>query len=915
MGSADAVGVTAGSRAANAGADGEPEPLPARRHGYDVSCTIDGYRRQAHVALNETALELLRDRFGDTGPKYACGVGACGACAILVNGDAVNACVLPAVALDGAVVATARSERPEFESARASLCVRGAIQCGYCTPGFVVEMAGLLARGGGQSRSVIAETLSGHLCRCGSYPAVLAAATALCRTPARSSGEARRAVAWDLAAKASGRAPFTADIRRPGMLEGGFVRSGKAHARILDIDVSGLAALGEPHAVHLLLRPGDTIRYVGQEIVAVAAERTQLRSALKCVRVTYEELPAATDPVAARRLPTPLVWTGSDEGVPVTGEWPLRKGRWVGNVRGPVRTSVRQTGAADRLQEGRAGEQSEVVDGAFATARQSHAPLEPRACVAEWSAGELTVWATTQGTARLRRRLATHFGLAVAAVRVKAEYVGGAFGAKGGLGVETVAAGELARQVKRPVRFVLDRRDEFITGGYRPSTTTDLVLATAEGGHEPALRVSSCSCGGTAIGAITAGVLASVYGRVPCTLDDCEIVAHLPPARAFRAPGGPAAFWALEQAIDTLALRLRRDPIALRLEWDTHAPRRRLYASLQQHPLWRNRSQGRATGRYRRGVGLAAGAWFTAFDPSTEVEVEVAPSGGLIVRCAAQDVGQGVREIVAGAVAECFGLSPTKVTVELGDSVYFHGPGAKASSTAASVVPAAVAAALGLRDRIRSAMSATHTRAPVDAAGDGLRFAGGVSGWAVVLPLAIGQSFRARRPLSDSEKQLRRRPDGLVEDSVRTSAVCIAEVEVDLRLGGLRPTWLHLGIACGRILSRAGADSQVRGAALQAMGQALFEEHVFDTKGRLVTGSFIDYRLPALGDTPEITIEFDEEGFEHLSGGAAGLGEVAAIPVPAAIGNAVADATGWRASRLPIRATDVLAGVADGWSR
>src|SRR5919108_724005 len=309
--------------------------------GERIRFTVNGAAREAEVRAEESAAELLRDRLGLTGTKLVCGEGVCGACTVLVDGTPLTSCLLPASALDGRSIATVEGFGPELHPVQRAFIAHDALQCGYCTPGFVVEAIAFhdrwRAEHGEQEpeRDDVVAALAGHLCRCGAYVGILAAVRDACAGRFEGSDpDPPRVEARD---KVTGRAVYTADVRQEGQLEGAILRSPHAHARVKAIDLAPARALAGVSAAIELLGADRVVRYVGAEIAAVAAaDRRTAHDALALIRVDYEPLPAAIGIDAARVEGAPVVWTGPRRHPPSAGEGTTFPAPWRRNVRGPT---------------------------------------------------------------------------------------------------------------------------------------------------------------------------------------------------------------------------------------------------------------------------------------------------------------------------------------------------------------------------------------------------------------------------------------------------------------------------------------------------------------------------------------------------------------------------------------------------
>ncbi|MFE0645082.1 2Fe-2S iron-sulfur cluster-binding protein [Streptomyces sp. NPDC058877] len=396
-----------------------------------MDLTVNGTARQVQSPPEGGAIRLLRETLGLTGTKLVCGAGVCGACTVLVDGVPRVACLTPAAALEGKDVTTVEGLEGNHPVQRA-FAAHDALQCGYCTPGFVVEASGFVDRWRAEhgdappSRNEIAAALAGHLCRCGAYEKIYAAVTAAC-TGAHDE-EDTPPPRVEAMQKITGRALYTTDLHPNGLLEGVLLRSRHAHARVRSLT-------GGNRVVDLL--PEDrTVRYVGQPIAAVAAETLgAARAAAEQVLVDYEDLPAVVDLRRAGVPESPVVHvTRKDrEQAPNSSEGSVTRAKWNGNVRGPAQLNWRGGRAVKRILQARAVGDRRLVEATFTTEPQVHTPLEPHACLASWDGdGDLHLWVSTQAVGAVAEQAAERFGLTPDRVHASAVHVGGGFGSKRG---------------------------------------------------------------------------------------------------------------------------------------------------------------------------------------------------------------------------------------------------------------------------------------------------------------------------------------------------------------------------------------------------------------------------------------------------------------------------------------------------
>ncbi len=868
---------------------------------------VNGEPRVVETPVH-TAVEVIRGDLGLTGTKLVCGDGSCGACVIQVDGVPVASCVLPADHLEGSQVLTIEGVGSDgLHPVQRAFIGRDALQCGFCTPGFVLEAVAFydawrVARGTDRpSRSEVAKALAGHLCRCGAYPGIYAAVQDACEGVFDTTAPSPTRV--DAVDKVTGAARFTVDVSLPGLLHGRLVRSPLAHADLVDVDGSDAIAMPGVEAFILLLPADGRIRYVGEAFAAVAA----------------------TDPYTAERAADAVIGHFVERDVVIGIDQALKEGAmnlhgrgWKpagsnefaalpavrrGNLRGPMSAA-----SLHRFQARRAVENADpewVVEHRWEFAAQSHTPFEAHSCVADWTEDGLTVFVSTQSVSKVRQLIASHFGLSVERVTVRAVHVGGAFGAKQNLTQETVVAIELSRATGRPVRVVFDGREELEVGGVRPGVRVDLALAGSSDARLPTLTTAAYSDGGTSAGQAVATLQRFAYPGSPRSLLDYDVLTNGPPGRPMRAPGGPASFGSLEGAVDEYAILLGIDAIELRRTWGASGLRARVYDWASDRPLWRDR-QSPDAGRFRVGVGVAFGLWAYLYDPDTRVEVR-STRDGFVVANATQDIGTGTRTVLVSAVREVFGVDRDLVDVEIGTSGPLWGPTSSASRTATSVFPAAEAAARSLAGRLEEAVRSELGMTGAQVVSGGVSHAGEFIPWPEVLARMEPMSEVAVRPPDTRLPLTPTTLQGVKLGQGITHSAHIVEVEVDTRLGRIRALRVDAVLAVGRIHVPDLARSQAYGGVAQGIGHALYEERILDPNAGLnITTNLDQYRIMGIADMPETTVEFIEEGFDHSPSGSAGLSELAVAAVPAATANAVSNALGRRIISLPIRPEHVI---------
>ncbi|MGI9519798.1 MAG: molybdopterin cofactor-binding domain-containing protein, partial [Pirellulaceae bacterium] len=795
-------------------------------------------------------------------------------------------------------------------------------QCGFCTPGFIVEGIHFYdcwraAHGNSSpSREEIALAMSGHLCRCAAYTGIYEAIRAACAGDCDDIGDFEYP-RHDGVAKVTGHAKYTVDVHYHGMLVGKLLGSPHAHAAVKTIDTSkALTMPGVKAIIDVLDDPHRVVRYVGQPILAIAAaDEDTVFAAIEAIEIDFDVCPFVVDDAKARSPDSPVVYPESKKKTPNASEGPIPPGKWEGNVRTPylnMALSHKKGRARKTLQQAREGQPGlHLIEHTFVTPAQTHTALEPHCSVAIWeSENRLTLHTSSQNIFVLANEVAKHYKLKRENVTIYSEYIGGAFGAKQGMRIEHTAAIELAREAGAPVKLVYDRLEEMVLGGFRPTARIEFSLVTDDDAQQRGITAMCYGSCGTAVQSQNAPWLRVMYGG-PKHLADFDIATNWGAARPFRGPCGPSAFWALESAVDEAAHRLKIDPLELRRKWDRSDVRDKLYDWVESIPEWKDRDAvAKRSGRFRIGIGMAAGNWFNAFHNATRVKLESTPEG-VVASCAVQDMGQGSRSVIGKAVADELGVSLRDIEVQIGDSALVKGPVSSASRTTTSLYPTSTEAAGMLKAKLISAASSQMDLANARWDSGGIRHDSGHVPLTDLLKQLPPQSVTsAKRGGNGTFDVIGRMPTGNLGISFflkMTGSVCVIQTLIDTLLGTIKPQKVWMGMSFGKVVNPELCHSQACGAIMQSLGFALTEERQYDPHtGTLLSFGLEDYRIPGIGDVPEMEIYFDESKFQKMRGGACGMSELATIPIPAALGNAIFHATGWRPTELPMRPHRVL---------
>ncbi|PKW18131.1 xanthine dehydrogenase family protein molybdopterin-binding subunit [Saccharopolyspora spinosa] len=709
--------------------------------------------------------------------------------------------------------------------------------------------------------------------------------------------------------KVTGQAKYGADNNFPGMVYGYVVLSTIAHGEIEDMDVTaaksapGVLGVYTPFDPLELRKPsspvfGETwvplqdreVTYYGQPIgFVVAGTFEQARDAALLIEVTYHARPALTS------LPDGLA---SAE---------------------PAPSNEDITVLADDVEsiEDALGASPVVVEATYRTATQNHAAMEPHSAVAVWDAGGLTVYSGNQGSDLQAGELAVALGLEGSSVRALNPFVGGAFGGKARTSAPAFLAAAVAKALGRPVKAALTREQVFTATATRAATVQKISLGADAGGTLIALRHDSwCSTPAdrSFVEPTSHGTSREWYATQNLSISQQIVPLNIPPTTYMRAPGEAPGSFALESAIDELAVALNMDPIELRLRNNSIAPPGKDLQWSSKHLDecfqlgaerfgWANRSpRGRADGDWLVGMGVAT-AMFPALRFPATVEITLHEDDTAVVATSGSDPGTGLLTVLALVGAESLAIPADRITPKLGDSALPSGGMSGGSTGTASAGSAVMIAATEVIDALLALTSSPG--APFEGAelsyedGRVLAEDGRVMTFGEVLRAVGRSSISATGSSAPGEE--------LTKHSFSSFGAQFCEVRVHKWTRETRLSRMLGVFDCGRIINEKAARSQAIGGMIWGVSAALHEALEIEESGRLANADFAGYLVPVNADIPDVDVHFVKyPDTLHNAVGAKGLGEIGAVGMAAAVANAVYNATSIRVRHIPITIEDLL---------
>ena len=692
--------------------------------------------------------------------------------------------------------------------------------------------------------------------------------------------------------RVTGKATYTRDVRLPGMLYARVLRSPHPHARIRSVDVSRAQALRGVRAVvthethqliygsgsiaggrqyndaakeiteHVRYMFDNPVRFVGQPVAAVAAvDRHVAEEALQLIDIDYEELPFVIDPEQALEPGAPAIWP---------------EGNLALDYENQARPLVRRLGDVE------AGFQAadQVFEDRYTTAFVQDGQMEPRSALAHWQGDKLTLYTPTQGISNCRHDNARDLGLEDHQVQIICKYMGGGFGDKNGSYYFDLIAAMLAKEADAPVLLELTRKDDWLGTHGRWHTIQDFKVGAKRDGTVTAIQMRGYSGMGPYLRRSGGVSGIEAFGCPNSERVIYPVHTNRMVSGNFRAPSDPQGYFAVQSMMDDIAYKLGVDPVDFALknmqrptedvQFTNYAMEECIERGVELFD-WQSRRRsvpGSDPGPIKHGAGMSFMMFRSGVGPSSAI-VRVDSEQRYTLFVGVTDIGPGAKTTMALIAAEELGLPLAQVEVVWGDTDRCpYSVGESGSRTTTQTGYAVVQAAKDLKAQIAEA------------------------------GMPRGDEVLIASATPTPSTQGRRR---------MCFGAHFVEVEANVRLGHVRITKYVAVHESGRILNPLPARDQIRGAALQGVGQALHEDLLYDAQnGHPLTAGYYGARHLTHLDAPEIEVTFIEtdDGFGPY--GAKTVGEAGIIPGPAAVANAIFNAIGHRMKDLPITRDKIL---------
>jgi len=908
-----------------------------------IKLTVNGKEYQVIVQPHDTLSKVLREKVKLTGTKVGCEQASCGACTVFVDGKAVQSCITPAMRVAGSVITTIEgiADQNKLHKLQDKFVEKGAVQCGYCTPGMIMTTLDYLEENPTPTTDEIKEALSGNLCRCTGYVKIIDAVESYVKdeqsenkedTKFNMVGQGRPYI--EAKKKVQGSADYADDIQTKNALFTKFVRSTHAHAKINSVDKTKAEALPGVRAVitgeELPVKFGvlpisqderamaiSKTRYIGEIVVAIAADTEEIATeACKLVEIDYSPIRPFFD------MKESCEDVGEDE---------------------QIHSHCKFNNNIHKKAELRFGDQQDGLSKAdhkikvdFDFQGINHGFTEPHAATASWDENGLTIVTATQVPHYLHRYLAKVLEVPMNQVRVIKPTVGGGFGGKSDPFPHEMIIAHLSRMLGQPVKMRFNREEVFLTNHGRHPTTMSVEMGVSAEGKFEALDADIIIDGG-AYGSF--GVVTTYYNGVllqaPYKLDNFgfrtrRVYTNKPQCGAMRGHGAVNSRYAVETIIDRLAVEIDMDPCEMRLknfldEKSMTVGQYRITSNGSVESLKAVMERSQWADKFKKlpdghGIGVACGFFISGSAlpihwnqyPQSVVHLKVDLDGRVLVTSGASDIGQGSDTMLAIIVAEVLGLSLENIFVVAADTTLTPiDLGSYSSRVTFMAGNAAKQAAEKLKEKILDAVAKVNEvdKAELNFQNEKVFSNDGKVdlSWSEAIENATRKVGALNTSGSYNSPKLGGDFKGAgagLSPSYSFGAV-ITEVKVDTETGHVKVIDIWGAHDAGKALNPLAVEGQLEGSWHMGLGQAVSEQMKY-RDGLLVNSNLVDYKIPTTKDTPPIHTSIIETIDPEGPFGAKECGEGAIHPVIPAVANAIYDAVGVRVTSLPITSEEVL---------
>ena len=913
-----------------------------------IRLTVNGKEYSPQIKDEEMSLLFyLRNVLGLTAAKNGCNEGHCGACTVIIDGEAKLSCVRKLKDMDGKNIVTleALSTEETIHPVQYAYIKEGAIQCGFCTPGMIMATKALLDKNPKSDEGEIKKALSLNLCRCTGYTKIIKAVKKAAELMKKGVKQIEKREVYpqakvtlgssipriDALSKVTGELKYADDLSFKNMLYARVLRSPYPHTEIVDLNIS--QALNTEGVATILTAqdiPGRKVfgpivadqpilvdrkvRYVGDALAAVYAESEKIaEEALKKIKVGYRLLPVVSNPQEALKEGAPLLHDENDKNSNIFCQ--MESGR------GDVEEGFKEADI--------------ILEDNYKTQFVEHAYLEPESCIAvPEKDGKITIYVGSQGPEDDIKQIAPALNLPPEKIHIAHIPMGGGFGGRQDITVQIIAAlGAL--KTKHPVKYTFTRRESIRVSGKRHANYINYKTGITKEGKISAVQARIYADSGAYASVGEAVILRSVsFGGGPYAIPNADLHAYgvytnNVPACAMRGFGNPAVSFAAEMQINRLAEKLNLDPFEVRLKNvleeglpTTTGDRIKSSVGIKSCLLAVKKALERtkipeSRAGWKIGVGIASSYKNVGFGIGMEdfagAYGEVVEDGILLLRFGAVDMGQGSSTVMAQIASERIGWPYSKIKFQYGDTERDPLAMMTTASRQTFVSGNAVYYMAGrLKDKIFKYLA---NKLKVKAEDIEIRnsFFYLKSSCQKLISLSeLSEKIKEEGiRLFDEYKyiapkthfSLKEPPGGYKQGKERLHvAYCFGAqaviLEVNEKTGKVNVLKVIAAHDVGRIINRAGIEGQIEGGVMMGLGYTLSEEFILK-EGKIITDTLGKLGLPRISKTPEIESIIIENPHSEGPYGAKGMGELTVSMAAPAVLSAIHDALGIWLTSIP----------------